>query len=167
MLKNKNLLIIIGVVILILLSAGGYFLFAGKAPAKPAVTQTQTADTGPQKLNPEDIGLKISASPDKQKVKYEIAKLQGIKSVSYELTYEADASQQDISEGSEPRIQRGVTGDADLKSGTSSYTSAWLDLGSCSKNVCKYDKGVKSVNMIFKITKTDNKVYSVEKSLDL
>lgn len=166
MLKNKNLLISIGVLVVILLIGGGYFLFANQKPAKPAVKQTNNADLGVQKLNPEDVGLKLTSSPDSQKIKYEIGKLNGIKAISYELTYEADTTEQERSDGSEPRIQRGITGDAEFKSGENSYSSPWLDLGSCSKNVCKYDKGVKSIDMIFKITKTDNGIYSVEESLE-
>lgn len=120
-----------------------------------------------ENISPEELGLTMKASPDKQKVQFAIARMSDIKAVSYELTYEADSTDAERSEGSEDRIPRGITGEAEFESGSSKYTSPWLDLGSCSRNVCKYDKGVEKVDLILKITKDNNKVYQAETSLEL
>ena len=96
-----------------------------------------------------------------------IDKLVGMKAVSYELTYQADPSIQEQADGAEERVQRGVVGEAKFKPGERNYSSPWLDLGSCSKNVCKYDAGVKSVNLVLKITKDNGKVYQAEGNLQL
>jgi hypothetical protein len=167
MLKNKKTQIIIGVILVILLLGGGYFLFLNKSSTRPQTDQSQSVNTGPLNLSADEIGLKLTATPDKKKIQFSIGKLAGIKAVSYELTYEADSTQQEISEGGDSKIQRGVTGEAKFNKGDSSYESPWLDLGSCSKNVCRYDAGVSSVNIILKITKDDDKIYQTQQKLDL
>lgn len=168
MLKNKTTLLIIMALVLLLLLGGGYFLFARQSGPKETTSQIQSQiDTGPQNLSPEEIDLELKATNDNKKVQFTIGKLLGIKAVSYELTYEADSTEKERSEGGDARIQRGITGEAKLKSGDSTYKSPQLDLGSCSKNVCRYDKGVDSVSLVLKITKTNNKIYQVEKELDL
>lgn len=119
-----------------------------------------------QTLKAEDIGLTLEASPDKKKVKFAIEKADGIKTLEYEVTYEANSTAQEQSEGGEDRVQRGITGEEQVKGG-SSYESPWLDLGSCSKNVCRYDTGVETVNITLKLVKDDGKTYLVEDSLEL
>lgn len=167
MLKNKTAKIITGVVLFIILILAGYFFLARQPAPKTPAEQSQPLDIGPESLDPEEIALELTATPDKKKIQFTIGKLSGIKSVSYELTYEADSTDQEISEGGDERIQRGITGEAKLKMGDAKYKSPLLDLGSCSKNVCRYDKGVNSVNLILKIVKDNDKVYQVEKDLEL
>jgi len=155
---------IVAVVNKVFLAGGGYFLFAGKSKTvgEPVVQEEIVG-----KLTPEEIGLTVTASPDKKKVKFSIEKVGEIKSVEYELSYEADSTAEEQGEGGEPRVQRGITGQEEVKSGDSAYESPWLDLGSCSKNVCRYDKGVSKVDLTLKIVKKDSKTYSADKSLDL
>jgi len=167
MLKNRSLLIAGGVLVFFLVLGGGYFLFVHKAPGASVANQTDNQDTGPLKLSPNDIGLTLSASPDKKRVKFAINKLDGINGVEYQVTYEADSTAQEIAEGGDKRVDRGITGDSKINTGDSSYESPWLDLGSCSKNICRYDTGVNSVDMVLKITKDDGKVYEVEQKLSL
>ncbi|HSW48250.1 MAG TPA: hypothetical protein VLG67_04170 [Candidatus Saccharimonadales bacterium] len=161
--KKRNNQIITGVVVVLLLISG--FLIFGKK--SKTVQQDTTQDQTVQKLSAEDLGLIITPKPDKKAIKFSISKASDIKSIEYELTYEADSTAQEISEGGEARVQRGITGDAKIDSGKGSYESEWLDLGSCSKNICRYDTGVKSVSLTLKIVKQDGKVYQSEKSLDL
>ncbi len=161
--RNRNHQIITGIVVVLLL-VSGFLIFGGKSKDKPAPS---VQDQGVQKISAEELGLTLTAKPDKKAIKFAISKLDGIKSIEYELTYEADSTVQEQSEGGEARVQRGITGDAKVESGKSSYESDWLDLGSCSKNVCRYDSGVKSVNLTLKITKNDGKIYQAEKSLEL
>ena len=168
MLKNKTNLIIIAVIVVLIAIAGGYFFFVRQPSSKTPIDQNQSQiDSGPENLSPGEIGLALVASSNKKQIKFSIDKLSGIKAVAYQLTYEADSTKQEISDGAEPKVQRGIIGDAKLKSGESSYESPWIDLGSASKNVVRYDTGVDSVNLILKITKDNGKVYQVEKKLDL
>ncbi len=167
MLKNKTTQIIIAVVVVVILIGGGYFFFINKSSTK-LVTQNQAqTDKGPENLAPSDIGLVFKASSNKKQVKFSVDKLTDIKAISYQINYEADTSAQEISEGAEPRVARGFIGEAKINSGDSSYESPWIDLGSASKNVVRYDSGVKSVDLILKIIKANGKVYQTEKNLSL
>ena len=69
---------------------------------------------------------------DGKELTLSISGIVGAKTLEYELTYLAG----------EPgnQLQRGVVGSVELE-GRTDYTKAIL-LGSCSKNVCKYDEGV-------------------------
>ncbi len=157
--------IAVGVVLLVVLGLGGYFLIGSKSSPKPEIEES--SELVVQKLEAKEIGLTLEATPDKKKIKFTIDKAQDIKSIEYELVYEADSTAQEKSEGGEATVQRGITGSADIKSGETSYTSEDLDLGSCSKNVCRYDTGVSSVAITLKITKAGNKIYEVTDSLEL
>jgi len=165
MLKKRNNQIAIGIVILVIIGLLGFFFFSGGSKGK--TEEKQSVEATVQNLNPADIGLKMAATPDKKKVKFSISKASDIKSIEYQLTYEADSTAEEKSEGGEDRVQRGITGESAIKAGDSSFQSDDLDLGSCSKNVCRYDTGVKSVDITLKITKNDGKVYDVQDSLAL
>ena len=158
--KNRTNQIIVGVVVVFLL-VGGYFVIS-KSKTKPQdVVQDQTV----QKISAEVLGLELTANSTKNEIKFSISNAKDIKSIDYELVYEADSSAADIAEGGEDRVQRGVNGHADL-SGEKKYESEWLVLGSESAGTKRYDKGVESVSLTLKIVKKDGKIYSAEKILD-
>ena len=164
--KNKVLMIVLGVVVLLALVGGGYLFLNARNSANTeddGFLEDQVVET----LSPEEIGLTMTAKSDKKAVKFAIEKATGIKSIEYQVVYEADSTAAEQSEGGEPRVQRGITGEAEVDSGESTYESEWLDLGSCSKNVCRYDSGVESVTLTLKIVKDDRKVYQVEQTLEL
>ena len=165
MFKNRNVQIAIGVVLLVVIGLGGFYAVAGQSKAKPE--EKQSTEVVVQQVKPEEIGLTVEASPDKKKIRFAIAKAGGIKTIEYELIYEADLPPSEQLEGGEDRVTRQVAGEAKIPSGESSYESEWLDLGSCSRNVCKYDQGVEKVELLLKIVKDDNKVLQVEKSLEM
>lgn len=169
MLKNKTTLIIITVIVVLIAMAGGYSFFVRQSISKKPIDQNQSqVDNGPENLSPDEIGLTLTASENKKQVKFAITKFSGIKAVAYQLTYEADSTKQEISEGGEPKVQRGIIGDVKgIQFGDYSYESPWIDLGSASKNIVRYDSGVESVNFIFKITKDSGKEYQVEQALVL
>lgn len=165
MFKNRTVQICLGVVLLLAVFVVGYFLIGNKSKS------TVEEDPGIQeqvveKIEPEALGLTLTAKSDGKAVKFAIAQADGIDTIEYQLTYEADSTAQEQSEGGEPRVQRGITGEEKV-TGKSTYESPWLDLGSCSKNVCRYDKGVTSVTLTLKVIKNDGKIYEVEQSLEL
>ncbi|HVA96441.1 MAG TPA: hypothetical protein VND99_02190 [Candidatus Acidoferrales bacterium] len=163
--KSKGILIVIGIIVLILIGGGGYFVLSNNAKQ---TTQDQTfVDNSVQSLSPSAIGLKLEASPDKKKVRFTIAKASDIKGIEYELTYDANSTAQERSEGSDATVQRGITGQSNISAGSSTYQSSWLILGSQSASVVRYDTGVKSINITLKITKTDNKIFQVQDTLSL
>ena len=161
--KSRNNQIITAVVVILLL-VSGYLLFAGKSkPKSEPITQDQSV----QQISAEELGLEMEANPAKNEVKFSISNTKDIKSIDYELAYEADASAADVAEGGEERVQRGVQGQAEFKPGESTFESEWLVLGSESAGTKRYDTGVESVDLTLKIVKSDGKTYQAEKSLEL
>jgi len=165
--KNKNLYIIVGVVLVILLSVGGYLVLGSKSSkTSDDANQPDISLDDAIMLAPEDVGLELVANATKKQVKFTLSKAAGIQKIEYELSYEADSAggKDDESGG---RITRGVAGEDVIDSDEDTYESKLLDLGSCSSGTCRYDKGVTTVHLLLKLTKSDNKVYQVEQDLDL
>lgn len=156
MLKDKRIVAII-VVIVLLIAAGAFFMLSGRNGSDQANSdEEQFVDDSVASLKPSEIGLEMEAMSNNQQVVFRITKPDGITAVEYELTYIAQDDQ-----------QRGVIGtieDLDASSGV--IESKPLDLGSCSSGVCKYDKGVDSVDLLLKVTK-NGKDYQVKQSLTL
>ncbi len=151
-------------VVVILLLVTGFLLFAPKAEKQDDESLVETNKV--IKLSADELGLKLEAKSDGKAVKFIIEKAEGIESIEYSLSYEADSTASERSEGGLDRVQRGIIGEADVKGGAS-FESEWLDLGSCSKNVCRYDSGVELVELDLKIEKADGKTYSAESNLEL
>jgi len=165
LLKKKKVIIVSAIVLLLILGIGGLFLFSNSS-------NTKTTDNLPvdnnvvQTLSPSSIGLKLQASPDNHKVRFIISNASNISQIEYELLYTANSTAEELSEGAQARVQRGITGQENVTPGTSTYQSSWLVLGSQSANIVRYDTGVKSVSITLKITETNNKVYQVQDSLN-
>jgi hypothetical protein len=161
---NKKVGIIVGVlIVLLLLGGGGYMVMSKKGAAGPTPAVGQDSMVVGT-LSPEDIGLELKPTSDGKKLRILVSKVQDIKRLDYEVTYEADipASEQVEGEDAETRTTRGFSGEADIKSGESKYESKDFDLGSCSRNICRYDTGVEEIKILMKVTKNDGKVYQVE-----
>lgn len=156
MLKDKRILAVVVVIVLLLL-AGVFFMFSGQnASDQAANEEDQFIEDNVASLSPSDIGLEMEAMSNNQQVVFRITKPDGITAVEYELTYIAADEQ-----------QRGVIGTIeDLDASSGEIESKPLDLGSCSSGVCKYDKGVETVDLLLKVTK-DGKDYQVKESLTL
>src|SRR5579859_4334072 len=108
--KKHGTKIIFGVVILVIIIVVGIFIVSKNNSQS---TQNQTiVDNSVQSLTPKDIGLKLEASSDNKKVRFTIAQASDIKAIEYELTYDANATAQEQSEGAEAQVQRGITGTA-------------------------------------------------------
>ena len=164
-LKKHSTSIFVGVIILIIVVIGVVVLV--NRNSQKAAQEATVIDNSVQTLSPSAIGLKLEASSDKKEIRFSISKASDIKDIEYELTYDANSTAAERSEGSDARVQRGITGQESIQAGSSNYQSSWLILGSQSANVVRYDTGVKSVSITLKITKTDNKVYQVQDSLNL
>ncbi len=158
--KNQKFLIIIGVVVL-LLGLGTFYVLNGRSEEPTDEGYVEEILT----LSPEDIGLEMVASASNQQVKFIINKVEGIESLEYELSYEADVPPG--YQGEEEKISRGVAGEEEIEAGEEKFESKFLDLGSASSGTFRPDIGVEKVNLLLKLNKTDGKVYQVEDSLIL
>lgn len=162
--KQGTKIIIVVVVLVIIIAAGVFFISKNNSQT----TQEQTVNNNSiQNISPGSIGLKLEVSPDNHKIRFTIAQASNIKSIEYELTYNANATAQEKSEGADTQVQRGITGTANISSGSGNYQSSWLILGSQSANVVRYDTGVSGVSITLKITNNDGKIYQVQDKLNL
>ena len=156
LLRNKKLLIVGGVVLILIVVVIGFVLLSGKFSNQTQNTQTVLPTQVPiPTLAPESIGLTLTESADMHKATMKIANTQDISSVDYQLSYNAQVSGQ--------QVPRGTIGHVDVKT-PGQTVSQDMVLGTCS-DVCHYDTGITDIKIIVKVTKTDGKIYQVEKSL--
>jgi hypothetical protein len=116
-----------------------------------------------KKLSADDIGLILTPTKGGKAITMEITKLDGISSIEYDVSYDARVAD----EGEEIVVPRGVAGSAiQIKPGETSV-SRDLDLGTCSKNVCKYDQVESDVTFVIRVNFTNGEVGAVEAKITL
>jgi hypothetical protein len=151
--KDKKILIIVIAALVVIIVAVVLFLTLGKnkTSQQAQVPQEQPIQVVPT-ISPEEIGFSLTAGKAGHTVILEVAKITGIKTVEYTLSY-LDKND----------IERGAYGQLDLKKAPAIKE---ITLGTCS-DVCHYDEGVSSVKMLLKVTKSDDKIYQLENTLEL
>lgn len=161
--KTKTVIIGVVLIAVIVLSGVGIYVYSSRNAA-PEKKTTQIQSTAPEDqviptIAPSDIGLTLSLSQSGKfaghAVVAKISKLDGIASIECELTYTA--------KGNLPR--GAICKTFEVKSSATPFEQE-LPFGTCSDK-CHFDEDVRDVKMVFKITKTDNKVYQTEAKLDL
>ncbi|MGB9911180.1 MAG: hypothetical protein ACPLKP_01100 [Microgenomates group bacterium] len=139
---KKNLLIV-GIVLVGLMGIIGFVVFFGKIRSKGANFSPKVAATPTPKIQKElssdELPLvRLIPRADKKEVTLEIKNIKNANLVEYELTY--------LSKG----ITRGVIGTINLKEGETEISRKIL-LGTCSRNVCKYDEDVTTGNLLLRL----------------
>ena len=155
--SKRKLPIIIGVVVflLLLLAGGGYYILNSEKSA-PAQDEEQVTEDIVKAVTAEELGLTLTPIQNNQVITMEITKLTGISTIDYEVSYDA------IENGE--TVGRGVVGSAEVEGST---IERKIDLGTCSRNVCKYDKGVEVVKFVLRINYIDGTVGELEEELTL
>lgn len=153
--KNKKVIIALVVFVLIVLLGIGFFVLSSNkdTPEQVAVEEETPIEETVNILSPQDIGLVLTKNVNNTKVIMEISNTDDILSLDYELSYLATGD-----------IPRGVIGHIENKSSGKPMKQE-IVLGTCS-DVCHYDEDVTNIMLLLKLVKTDNVVYSVEKTLD-
>lgn len=163
--NNKKLSLIAVVAIIFLVLLGSIFFISRKPVSDDSEVDTSTSGTIGS-LSPSQIGLGLVLSNEKKRVKVVVEKTTDIKSLEYDISYDADIPASELAPGEEGgKVERGFSDEAIMKDGQSRYESKDFDLGSCSRNVCRYDTGVEEVRIVMKVVKKDNKVYEVKDSI--
>lgn len=151
LLKNKRL-VLIGSIVLVLVVLGlGFFLLSNRASDNSKNTDTTPTEIPIPTISAKDLDLTIEAGPLGRTVIVTVGNPEGITAIEYELSY--------TSEGDVPR---GAIGQIDVNK---KPVRAEITLGTCS-DTCHYDKGVANIKVILKITKEDGNIYQAEASLD-
>lgn len=154
--KNK---LIVGIVVILLILAGVWFFVlkkSGSSTLSPTSNETQNI----KQLKAEDIGLELVLSPDKKTVEMVISKLTGIKTIEYEVSYDAE----ETSEGETASVPKGVIGSPiDIKG--ESEIKRQITLGTCSASKCRYDDVISDIKFVVKVTYSNGEVGAVEASI--
>jgi len=150
--KNKNLIIVLIAIAILIIGAMAFLAFNKKAAAPVQVEQVPVEEKV-SIIKPEEIGLTLTASADNHKVILEVAKMAGITKLDYELDYTKKGD-----------IPVGVIGQPTIKSGQ--VVKQEIVLGTCS-DVCHYDEDVTGIKLTLKITKANGAVAQTEKTLEL
>jgi hypothetical protein len=162
--KNKVLVIIVS---LLLLAGVVTAVLLGNATSSPSTDDSGNILETPVKvISADEIGLTLSFRADKKAINMSITKLDGIEAVEYEVTYDANVTADSSGDSASGITQRGVVGSPIPVNGASSIKRS-IDLGTCSKNVCKYDAVVSDVKFVIKVTYSNGEIGSVEESISL
>lgn len=134
---KRPILIALVVLVALALIGGAIFAFAKSKNSKPVVEEL--VDEGKYLETALEDRPFVSLTPraDGKELTLEIAKIKNADSIDYELVYLAEGD-----------LSRGVIGSIIYRGEAS--VSRELLLGSCSKNVCKYDEGVEGGTLTLK-----------------
>jgi len=133
---------VILIAVLGLLALGGYFAFQ-KFAAKSS-TPVEEVDLSFDSEGPYAL---LFPRRDGNALILDLKRTSSYESISYELAYMAEG------------VDRGVMGEVNTKEKKGEYEQEIL-FGTCSKNVCKYDKGVENGTLVLKIKK-ENKLFKM------
>jgi len=158
--KNKGLVITLGVLVLLIISGLGFFYIASSHKTTSPVKEIPVINDAPvPSLSPDAIGFSMALAQTGQSaghaVDINVTKLDGITGIDYEFSY--------IYSGD---LNQGGFGHLDIKPGESE-ASQEIVLGTCSSGTCRYDAGVSHFKVILRVIKNDGKTYQVEKEMDL
>ena len=151
--KNKKFIIPLAVVVIGIL-IGAFFIFRGQssAPSDELVSQDLP------KLDPSEIGMKVTVRKDNKALMFELTKAQDIKHVDYTIEYEKEIEGEKVPEG--------IFGIMNIAEDGITKTD-FREFGTCSSGVCRYDKVVSDIKITLTVTKEDNKKYLVEETINL
>lgn len=148
---HKTTVILLAIIILIL--GGGFNLYRNYQTAKN--TAVQEVDLN---FDPEGPYALLLPRRDGNALQLNLKRTASYDAISYELAYTSlpDAISTKTDEGGPAggSIDRGVVGNIDIKEKKGEYQQEIL-FGTCSKNVCKYDKGVENGTLTLHIRKGD------------
>lgn len=153
--KNKFVLIGAAVVLVILIAV--YFFVFGRQKSKTETQAPTTAEEEAITMQPEDIGLTLSASPGNKEVVMKISDISKFSSFEYEMNYDA------VIDGE--TVPRGAIGSGEVDGDTSITRS--ITIGTCSSGKCKYDLGVTKVSFLIRLNLKTGKTAIVQKDLIL
>ncbi len=156
MLKNK-LTLVVAAVVVVLIAVVSVSMLSQKRTAAP----TQAASQAQQvlALSPEAVGLDIAFRSDNKAMKFTLNNASDITAAEYQISYTKDVKGSQVPEG--------LIGTVDVTPGNKTAGIGYREFGTCSSGICRYDNVVSSIKLTLKVSKTDGKIYQVEKTVDL
>ncbi len=156
---QKNKIVLIGIIVILVLGVSGFIFMQSRSSATPETVIEEVSNVKP--LKPEDIGLELSITQDNKIIQLVASKIDGISSIEYDVSYDAEVSE----DGQDFVATRGVTGTLDTNG--KSEVSKDIDLGTCSRNVCKYDKVVSEITFNIRVNFANGEVGGIETTVPL
>ncbi|MCJ7804719.1 hypothetical protein MUP35_03250, partial [Patescibacteria group bacterium] len=132
------ILIIIGVLLIV----GGIFLVRNKKKTEVTNDNQKNQQTTLETPLAERPYVILVPRADGKEFTLDITRIKNAKTIEYELVYESQG------------LSRGVIGSVELSSGETEVSRKLL-LGSCSKDVCKYDEGIKQGTLTLRFRGSD------------
>lgn len=133
----KKVLPIIVVVLVSLLGIGGFWVLKSKKTSIPPISVLSPEEKTVEVPLEERPYVVLIPRADGREFTMEISNIKDAKTIEYELVY--------LSQG----LSRGVVGAVDLAGETK--ISRKLLLGTCSRNVCKYDEGIEEGTLTLRL----------------
>lgn len=157
--KDKKFVIISVIAIFVILGGVFYFFSTQNTSSKQVVVPAQVENEVFPTIMPSDIGLEFTATSDNRNVVFTIEKAEDIEHIEYEILYDA------ISEGN--TVQQGLNGEIKKEQIKNGKIEVKRILGTCSTGgKCRYDEGVTSATVVMRVTKTNDKIYQLEKTIN-
>ena len=144
---QKNLTAVL-IVSLLVLVGGGFGLY--KAFSAPVCVPSE--EEVEVSFDPEGIYALLLPRSDGNALNLNLKRTGQYSAINYELAYRASSDEvMNVEEGGDQGIDRGVVGDIKVDKKAPEYNQEIL-FGTCSKNVCKYDKGVENGTLTVHLT---------------
>lgn len=156
LMQNKMALSGVAAVVLVVAVAGYVFVSQKRAAKEPVVQETPEEQA--QQMKPEEIGLELIPNKALTEVEMKITDVSKFTHFDFEMSYDA------IVDGE--AVPKGAIGSGDVNPGETSVDRK-ITIGTCSSGTCKYDKGVKKMSFLIRLTLKDGKTAVVKKDLDL
>lgn len=159
--NTKILMIVVGFIVIAGLALGAYSLMNNNA-SQGQNTDEEMVETEAKPIKAEDIGLELSLTPNKKAIVMKINQLEGIKSVEYVAQYDAEVTE----EGETLTVTRGVgPSTIEVEDGDTVIERDDITLGTCSKNVCKYDVVMGDITFTLRVNYDNGEVGSLEETI--
>ena len=154
--KNK---VVAGIFVGIIFVVAGIWFFAINKNAKigpnsQIVDETQNV----KQISAEDIGLEVELKPNKQAVIMRVTKLDGIASIEYEVSYDAEEE----FEGETSVVPKGAGSSEPIDVRGKSEIEREILLGTCSARVCRYDKVMSDIKVLVRVNYENGGVAAAE-----
>ena len=149
--KNKTTVLIIGLLVIVSLVVGIFVWKKITTPVLPPIEEEEV------KLPEVDSSVSVSLTPraDNKAVNLSVGGIpKGTESIEYELSYDTSAG-----------LPKGALGKIKL-TGSEKAIDREILLGTCSRNVCKYDEGVTKIDLVLRFNTRDGSS-QFQKSYDL
>lgn len=147
---KKYLPYLVGGLVFLLIMGGIFWFLRGRSPAEP---EEEPEELAPEWSLEERPYITLTPRDDGREFKLRIEGIKDTELVDYELVYFAND------------ISRGVTGTIELEGKTSAERD--LLLGSCSRNVCKYDENVTEGTLSLRFQNQEGQVRKYELAFHL